>query len=146
MLSFVADPITDGMLIPWAAGNMRGTIWAVAHESRDTFDLADYELLNTLADLVSVVVEHQTNERALRNKVRDQARAILANELAHKINNPLQTLTNTMFLVEQGGADVQDHVQQAAMELRALSELVRELLKTQPPPKSISNRSHLSPA
>lgn len=34
-LGVVAEPILDGLLIPWENDSMRGTIWVVSHESRE---------------------------------------------------------------------------------------------------------------
>ena len=48
--------------------------------------------------------------------------------MAHQINNPLQSLTNTMFLARQGGPDTQKYIEQAFTELTALSDRVRKLL------------------
>ena len=44
-LGVTADPITEGMLIPWETEGIRGTIWAVVHEREGAFELQDYELL-----------------------------------------------------------------------------------------------------
>lgn len=60
-LGVVAEPILDGMLIPWATKSMRGTIWAVSHKSRNTFDPTDYSILSALGDLVSVAIRYQTH-------------------------------------------------------------------------------------
>jgi hypothetical protein len=48
-----ADPILDGILIPWRSEKMRGTIWLVSHGAQDTFTASDYELMQSLAQLVS---------------------------------------------------------------------------------------------
>jgi hypothetical protein len=128
-LGVTAEPITDGMLIPWVSEKLRGTIWAVAHQSRETFDIDDYELLNTLAGFISIAVRHQTQEEALRKQAADAATTAKTNELAHKINNPLQSLANTVYLAEQGGADAPSYVKQASRELSELSALVAELLR-----------------
>jgi hypothetical protein len=34
-LGVTAKPITDGMLIPWEADEIQGTIWAVSHTSEE---------------------------------------------------------------------------------------------------------------
>ena len=52
-LGVTADPILDGMLIPWRSERVQGTIWLVSHRSRDAFTRGDYELMRTLADIVS---------------------------------------------------------------------------------------------
>lgn len=128
-LGVSADEITDGMLIPWINETLRGTIWAVSHHSRETFQIEDYELLSSLADFASIALRHQHQQRALREREKEAALAAKANELAHLINNPLQSLTNTIYLAREGGADVQTLLEQAEDELTVLSGLVRKLLK-----------------
>lgn len=127
-LGVEADPITDGMLIPWVTDQFRGTIWAISHSSCEAFDAQDYEMLNSLAEFAAIALHRQAAEELARAQDRSQASAARAHELAHRINNPLQSLTNTMFLARQGGPDAQTYLQQAADELNALSEQVRKLL------------------
>ena len=127
-IGIAAEEITDGMLIPWEADGLRGTIWAVAHCTREAFDHADYQLLSTLADFASIAVRHQHQQRLLRQKEREAASAAKANELAHRINNPLQSLTNTLYLAREGGGDVARVLDLALAELSALSMLVKDLL------------------
>jgi signal transduction histidine kinase len=55
-LGVTAEPINDGLLIPWSSDESKGTIWAVSHGSRETFGPEDYRLLSTLADFVSISV------------------------------------------------------------------------------------------
>ena len=54
----------------------------------------------------------------------------MANDLAHKINNPLQSLTNLLYLAAEGTKveDVKAAVQHASGDLEKLSELVKKLL------------------
>lgn len=56
-LGVVAEPILDGMLIPWKSDFLLGTIWAVSHKSAEAFDMHDYTTLRRLADLVSLAVQ-----------------------------------------------------------------------------------------
>lgn len=127
-LGVQAEPITDGMLIPWSCDEVRGTLWAVGHSSREIFDLDDYKLLSSLADFASIAIRHQSQEKTLRKKESDAAIAAIANRLAHEINNPLQSLTNTLFLAQEGGPEMQSYVEQASRELSVLSVLVKDLL------------------
>jgi hypothetical protein len=126
-LGVVARPITDGMLIPWSSDDVRGTIWAVAHKSRETFDLDDYRLLNSLADFASIAIRHQRRDELLQKQNEARASAARAHELAHQINNPLQSLTNALYLAGHGGA-TEDYLRIASQELSALSQLVQKLL------------------
>jgi nitrogen-specific signal transduction histidine kinase len=52
----------------------------------------------------------------------------MANGLAHQINNPLQKLTNSIFLADTQSADASGHVKQASEDLQQLSSLVQQLL------------------
>lgn len=127
-LGVVAEPITDGILIPWEAGEIRGTIWAVAHHSDEAFDLQDYELLKSLSDFVAIILRQQAVEKVARRHDRAEASSARAHEMAHQINNPLQSLTNTMFLARQGGPNAQAYLESAFEQLNRLSERVRKLL------------------
>lgn len=127
-LGVAAEPITDGILIPWETNEIRGTIWAVSHTSEEAFDRLDYELLKSLSGYAAIIIrQQQSNERA-RQAATAEASAHRANTLAHQINNPLQSLTNTMFLASQEGPDRERYMQVALSELSALSEQVRGLL------------------
>lgn len=55
-LGVTAEPINDGMLIPWSNEFMCGTLWAVSHASAEAFSSEDYELLNSLADFASIIL------------------------------------------------------------------------------------------
>ena len=128
-LGIEALPITDGILIPWVVEATRGTIWCVSHRSREAFDLGDYHLLSCLADFASLVLRHQSADLILRQGERQAAYAMIVNELAHRINNPLQGLTNTLYLATNERQDPRPHLQQAVEELNRLSSLVKEYLR-----------------
>ena len=49
-LGVTAEPILDGVLIPWRKGDSQGTIWLVSHRSETAFDVGDYEFVRRLAD------------------------------------------------------------------------------------------------
>ena len=57
-LGVTAKPILDGILIPWRAGPLQGTLWLVSHRSQSAFDLSDYQLLRALADFVSTGIRN----------------------------------------------------------------------------------------
>lgn len=52
-LGVSAEPILDGILIPWRSGNIQGTLWLVSHRSEEAFDRSDYEFMRAAADLVA---------------------------------------------------------------------------------------------
>lgn len=127
-LGVTAEPITDGMLIPWETEGIRGTIWAVAHEREEAFELQDYALLKSLGDFIAIIMRQQRSNKIERNLAKAEASAERAHEIAHEINNPLQKLTNTIFLANQGGPEADVYLETAVDELAALSEKVKRLL------------------
>jgi GAF domain-containing protein len=109
LIGVKADPIREGLLIPWVNQRMRGTLWAVSHHSSEAFDRDDYELMSELADFASLAIQHQLQELELRERERNTASFSKAHELAHRINNPLQSLTNNLFLASQGGETASEY-------------------------------------
>jgi hypothetical protein len=55
-LGVTAQPILDGILIPWRAGHNQGTIWLVSHQSSSAFDQSDYQFIRNLANFISTDV------------------------------------------------------------------------------------------
>jgi hypothetical protein len=129
-LGVSADPIVDGMLIPWSNEFLRGTLWAVSHSSKESFSFEDYGLLSSLADFASIILRHQRQQELLRESERARAMAEMAHKLAHRINNPLQSLTNTIFLARNGSENIQEYLLQAEADLEHLSQQVATLLNT----------------
>jgi hypothetical protein len=130
ILGVPADLVTDGMLIPWQVEDMRGTIWVVAHAESEAFDKHDYQTVQGLADFAAIAVRHQRQQEKLMRQANAAAAAAMANELAHQINNPLQSLTNILFLAAMGnnGPDGKIVAESAAPDLQRLSNLVKRLL------------------
>jgi hypothetical protein len=123
-----ADAITEGILIPWEADGIRGTIWVISHQREEIFERQDYELVKGLADFIAITVRQRKMDESARELAKAKASADRAHEMAHAINNPLQKLTNTMFLAQQRIPDSDKYLDVAAYELAALSERVKELL------------------
>lgn len=126
-LGVTAETIRDGMLIPWSNEFLRGTLWAVSHSSTERFCADDYRLLSSLADFVSIIMRHQHQQKLLRETERVRAAADMAHHLAHRINNPLQKLSNTLFLA-QHSEEKGEYLGQADAELRSLAKQVAALL------------------
>jgi hypothetical protein len=126
-LGVTAEPIIDGMLIPWSNEFLRGTLWVVSHASAEAFSCEDYELLNSLADFASIILRHQHQEKLLRESERTRGVSEMAHKLAHRINNPLQSLTNTIFLAQHNQDNV-EYLVQAEADLQRLSQQVAKLL------------------
>ena len=106
--------------------------------SEEAFCSEDYELLGSLADFASLILQHQRQEKLLREAACNRSVADMAHKLAHRINNPLQSLTNTIFLARQGKENIDEHLVQAEVELKRLSHQVALLLDVS---KSFSSKT-----
>lgn len=127
-LGELPPPITDGILIPWQVGATRGTIWVLAHGRTEAFDNMDYSIMQTFSDFASMAVRNQQQLKTILQQTRAAAAADMANGLAHQINNPLQKLTNSIFLAATQSEDAPGHIKQASKDLQHLSSLVQQLL------------------
>jgi hypothetical protein len=128
LLGVDALPISDGLLLPWNAEGQRATIWVLAHDRTAAFDMADYQIMQALADFAATaysIILHHRQQLAEAGRI---GSAAMAHDLAHSINNPLQSVTNSLFLAQAGGPEAADHTIQAALEVARLSSLVKGLI------------------
>jgi signal transduction histidine kinase len=130
ILGVAAPLVTDGLLLPWETEGQRGTIFIMAHGRTEAFDLEDVRIMQILADFAAMGLRQQRQQQALTEQASAAAAAAMANHLAHQINNPLQSLTNVLYLAAEGQnpTDARTVARQAAQDLTRLSSLVRDLL------------------
>ena len=130
LLGIQAPTVTDGILLPWQVDETRGTIFIMAHGRSEAFDQDDSSLMEELADFAAMGVRQQKLQRTLLEQASATAAAAMANDLAHQINNPLQSLTNILYLEAEGqtGEDAKAQGKLALEELQRLSALVKKLL------------------
>ena len=131
ILNVEAPIVTDGILLPWEAGTVRGTIFVMAHGRTEAFDRDDAVMMQVLADFAAMAVRHQTQQRKLLEQASAKAAAEMANDLAHQINNPLQSVTNLLFMADEGHikTDAKSLSQQLREPVQTLGLLVRRLLE-----------------
>jgi transcriptional regulator with GAF, ATPase, and Fis domain len=125
-----APTVTDGLLIPWQADETSGTIWIMAHGREEAFDKQDCRLMQLLANFAAMAVRQERQQKALRKQAEIAAAAQMANELAHRINNPLQSIVNLVYMAEQGhgGNDAKTFATEMSGDVERLSGLVQKLL------------------
>jgi hypothetical protein len=130
IMGIVAPVVTDGILLPWQIDELRGTVFIMAHGRTAAFDQNDCRMMQTLADFAAMGVRQQRQQALLLKQAGATAAAAMANDLAHRINNPLQGLTNILYLAAQGhiGTDARELGRQSLGDLEKLSALVKELL------------------
>lgn len=130
ILGVEAPLVTDGILLPWQVDETQGTIFVMAHGRTEAFDHEDTRMMTVLADFAAMGVRQQRQQKLLMERAAAAAAATMANHLAHEINNPLQSLTNVLYLAAEGhnGEQARAVGRQATADLERLSALVRELL------------------
>jgi hypothetical protein len=131
IMGITAPLVTDGILLPWEVDETRGTIFVMAHGRAEAFDEEDCRTMQVLANFSAMAVKQQKQQKLIIEQARSAAAAAMANDLAHKINNPLQSLTNMLFLAAQGHHGEEGKVigQEASDDLGKLSSLVKKLLE-----------------
>lgn len=87
-------------------------------------------MMQILADFAAMGVRQQRQQETLLRQASEAAAASMANDLAHKINNPLQSLANVLYRAAEGynGEQAKAIGQQASDDLEKLSALVSKLL------------------
>ena len=106
---------------------MRGTIFIISHTRDEAFDSEDLHLMQILSNFAAMGIRHQSQQRELLA----QAAAAMADDLAHQINNPLQGLTNVLYLAgqHQGVGDEHSLAIKLEPEFSRLAVLVKNLLE-----------------
>jgi signal transduction histidine kinase len=130
-MGIAAATVTDGILLPWQVDGQQGTVWIMAHGRDIAFDEEDLKLMLVLAEFTAMGIRQQRQQKLLLDKASAAAAARMADDLAHKINNPLQSLTNLLYLAAEGhhGDGARELGMQALKDLERLSALVRRLLE-----------------
>ena len=129
LIGVEAATVTDGILLPWEVEEMRGTIFIIAHGRTEAFDKEDLRLMQILASFAAMGVRQHRQQKRLVQQAGAAAAAAMANDLAHQINNPLQSLTNVLYLASQRNGEEKTLALQVLGDLDRLSTLVRELLQ-----------------
>ena len=140
LMGIAAPVVTDGILLPWQVEQVRGTIWIMAHTRAEAFDSEDLHMMQMLANFAAMGVREQQSRKLLMDQVRISAAAAMANQLAHEINNPLQSLTNILYLATQDryAGDTKSLAHELSDHVRCLSELAAKLLALPTAPGSLN--------
>jgi hypothetical protein len=130
LMKIDAPVVTDGVLLPWQVDGQRGTIFIMAHGRTEAFDSSDCTMLEMLAQFAAMGIRQQRQKEQLLRQAGAAAAAEMANDLAHRINNPLQSLTNVLYMAAEGyqGDGARQVGEQALADLQNLSALVSKLL------------------
>jgi len=119
--------IAEALLIPWAGEKTAGVLWVLTRTDSKRLDAEDVRMLKSLAAFADSAIAKDAVESCRLDKERVGAAAKVANELAHAVNNPLQALTNALYLMDAGPGE---HLQDARAQLQRINALVRLILNS----------------
>lgn len=123
--------IAEALLIPWAGETTAGILWVLTRNEAKRLDAEDVRLLKSLAAFADSAIAKDAVESYRLDQERVGAAAKVANELAHAVNNPLQALTNALYLMDAGPGE---HLQDARAQLQRINSLVRVILNSNAKP------------
>lgn len=82
--------------------------------------------------LITDITDQKKLQETLRMSERLAATGRLAHTIAHEINNPLEALSNLIYIVqglESDGSKSQAYLQEASLELERISQITRQILE-----------------
>lgn len=131
ILGVEASLVKDGILLPWQVEGMRGTIFIISHSREEAFDTEDLHLMMVLANFAAMGIRQHRQQESLRKQAAAAAAVAMANDLAHQINNPLQSLTNLLYMAKQsdGVGDEKSLASKLEADFERLSSLAKNLLE-----------------
>jgi hypothetical protein len=117
--------IAEALLIPWSGDRSQGILWVVKRFDSKRLDADDVRMLVNLGAFAAFAIDKDEVEASRLDEERVDAAAKVAHELAHAVNNPLQALTNSLYLMNSAPSP---HLQDAQTQLQRINSLVRLIL------------------
>jgi nitrogen-specific signal transduction histidine kinase len=100
----------------------------MAHGRTEAFDSDDSRVMELLGDFAAMASRQDQQQKKLLEQANAAAAAAMANQLAHQINNPLQSITSALYLASQQPGGNQQYLEIASQQLEQLSSLVKKIL------------------
>jgi hypothetical protein len=117
--------IAEALLLPWSGERSSGILWVLTRSDERRLDADDIRMLKDLAAFARSVIAKDVVESGRLVEERVGAAAKMANELAHAVNNPLQALTNALYLMD---SEPGEHLQDARAQVQRINAVVRVIL------------------
>ena len=129
ILGVTAAPVSDGVLLPWSSGDLRGTIWILAHTRAEAFDQHDLSIMQVFASYASFGILQQQRQKTQHKAWAATAAAAVSSALAQRVNQPLQELTDLVFIGAHGksGGDAATLARSLEEPLEVLTTLIEEV-------------------
>jgi hypothetical protein len=123
-------PFVEALLTPWEVKDgSNGTLWIVAHSERRKFDQQDVRLMGCLAAFACGVIRLK---QTLAEFEQVSGAAKVLNAVAHRINNPLQSVILAISCALSGtglSREARTMITIAEKELQRVAELSAELTR-----------------
>ncbi len=120
--------IEELLVVPWQlSSGRRGAIWLAHHDPHRHFNPEDLRLVTTLSDFARHALQRSHSEETRRSCEALASAARVANQLAHEVNNPLQALINSLYLISPAPHD--EHLPEAQVQAERVAQLVRSVLE-----------------
>lgn len=133
----LVDPCT--MVVPMDLGRQRlGSLVFVLHGDKRTYSKANFALAEDLADRAALALQNaalysaqKAAQEALVQSEKLAAAGRLSAAIAHEINNPLEAITNLIYLIDTSPEitpTIKTYAQEALSELSRLTHIARQSL------------------
>jgi hypothetical protein len=125
-----APLVTDGILLPWHTDARRGTLWILAHGRTEAFDREDCRMMEMLADFAALAIRKQKQQEIAVQRAASDAAALVATDLARKINDSLQSIVDQIYIaaISEDSSDAKQLAESLVEPVAVLSEIVRRQL------------------
>jgi hypothetical protein len=130
ILGIAAPPIADGITLPWHVDDLRGTLFIIAHDRPEAFDLQDCQRMELLSEFAALAIRQRRHQDRFLKQAAASATSAMALNDSGKAANPLQSLINVLYLSEGGVTSETDRLFGFGPgdQLQPLSALARKLL------------------
>jgi hypothetical protein len=134
MLGAEAEPVTDGLMLPWDAAGERGTIWIMAHGRTEAFDASDLAMLQLFKQFVALGITLRERQSEIHLRWASTAASAMESQLAAKIEGPLTALADQIFVAANGksAGDARSLATELERPLEQLTQMVDGLLRRSP--------------
>ena len=128
ILGIEAQPISDGITLPWQIDDLQGTLFILSHQRHEAFDLRDCQMMELLSDFAALAIRQRRHQDDfLKQAARTSAISMLGHDTVAALN-PLQTLIHVLYMSEGGVNTGGAHLFGTGDQMQLLSKLAHKML------------------